>query len=195
MKELLLATQNSGKLKEIQEILSGTQYKVVTPKEVGLGAEFDIEETGSTFKENSELKALAFAQAAHLLTIADDSGLAVSALGGDPGVRSKRFFAGSDEDRNNRILELIAEQKDRRAVFVTDLCLYDPDTKKILHFEGKVEGQIADKSAGDAGFGYDPIFIPNGYSQTFAELGQDVKNTLSHRARALHKAKEYLLTQ
>ncbi len=194
MKELLLATQNQGKLKEIQAIFSGTGYNILTPHDVGIGPEFDVEETGKTFAENSEIKAVAFAQAAMMLTLADDSGLSVKALDGFPGVKSKRFIEGTDQDRNAKILELMENQEDREAEFVTDLCLYDPVEQKTVHFEGRVKGTLTRAPQGDhnVGFGYDPIFIPEGYDKTFAELGQETKNELSHRAKALAKAKEYL---
>jgi len=192
MKELLLATQNSGKLKELQTILQGTQFHVVTPTDVGISPDFDVEESGTTYAENSELKAVAFAQKSGLLTLADDSGISVEALHGAPGVKSKRFFPGSGEARKNRILELLKDEKNRKAAYFTDLCLCDPETGKVVHFEGRLDGQIASESRGTNGFDYDPIFIPDGYDKTFGELSPDVKNSISHRKRGLIKAKEYL---
>lgn len=188
---LLLATQNAHKIAEIQAILQEVSVEVVTPRDVGLSADFDVAETGQTFAENAELKARAFAAATHLPTLADDSGLEVTALHGRPGVYSKRYVPGTDADRNQKILSEVADATDRTAAFVTVLCLYNPQTDQATFFEGRVTGQLSLEPRGTAGFGYDPIFIPSGYQQTFGELGQELKNQLSHRARALAKVKAY----
>ncbi len=190
--KLLLATNNPGKLREVQEILAGLPFEVVTPAEVGVPPDFDPPENGATFEENAQSKAQAYAEKTGLLSLADDSGLCVTALDGKPGVHSKRFIEGSDHDRNLKILELLKEKTDRSAYFISVICLYDPHTKETQCFEGRVEGTLAAEEHGTQGFGYDPIFIPTGYDKTFGELGNEVKNTLSHRARALQKAKEYL---
>lgn len=153
---------------------------------------FDVEETGATFAENATLKAQAFGNKTQILTISDDSGLEVIALNGQPGVYSKRFAPGSDQDRNQKILELLESRADRSAQYKAVICLYDPATQSQQFFEGLVKGKIAWQARGTTGFGYDPIFIPDGYEQTFAELGSQIKNRLSHRAQALQAVQKYL---
>ncbi len=195
MPELLIASQNVGKVKEIRAVLADTAYTVLTPEDVGLDATFDVEETGETYQENSELKAIAFGRVALILTLADDSGLSVNALDGRPGVYSKRYAPGTDSDRNQKLLTEMSGLEDRSAAFITVLCLYDPETNTSNYFEGKISGEIALAEQGDEGFGYDPIFIPVGFTQTFAELGLETKNQLSHRAQALEKLKQFLIAK
>lgn len=190
--KLLLATNNQGKLSEMRAILSSLQVEVLSPEDVGVSKDFDVEETGTTFAENAELKARTFAQETGLLAVADDSGLSVVALNGEPGVYSKRFVSGSDSDRNQEILRRLGNEKNRAAFFTSILCLYDPIQKKALCFEGKVHGDIGFMEAGNKGFGYDPIFVPKGYTKTLAELGSEVKNTISHRAKSIQKLKKHL---
>lgn len=193
--EVLCATQNPGKLKELRELLAPLAITILTPSDVHL-ADLDVEETGETFAENAELKAKAFAEASGKVSLADDSGLEVKALDNQPGVHSKRV-GGSDAERIAWVLSRLATKNDRRARFVSVICIHDPKRNQTECFEGTVDGVVAPAPAGDPdqGFGYDPIFIPDGYDQTFAELGQEIKNTLSHRARALVKAQEYLQQQ
>lgn len=193
MPDLLIATQNKHKQAEIQAILVNTMYNVISPNDVSIPDSFDVKETGHTYAENAELKAIAFGRAAKVLTVADDSGFSVEALSGKPGVFSKRYIPGTDEDRNNKILQEMRGKKNVAAAFITVLCLYDPETNITLYFEGRVKGSVSSQIKGTAGFGYDPIFIPEGYTQTFAELGQELKNRFSHRAQALAKLKEHLL--
>lgn len=190
--ELVLATNNANKLAEIQAQLSLTSIKVLSAHDAGVPDDFDVEETGTTFAENAELKARAFSKLTGLPSIADDSGLMVSALGGEPGVHSKRWVPGTDHDRNQYLLQKVQDKSDRSAQFITVLALFFPDTEKILFFEGTVSGSIATEELGSEGFGYDPIFIPEGYDKTFAQLGIETKNTLSHRARAVQKLKTFL---
>ena len=190
MTEILLATQNKGKVKEIQEMIKGLPYTVMIPD-----SEFDIEETGTTFAENARLKAKAFCQRfGNNLTLADDSGLVVDALDGRPGVYSKRY-GNTDAHRNMKLLNELnfVPAEKRTARFVCVIALYGPGVDAV--FEGKVEGKIADSIRGNQGFGYDPIFIPNGYDNTFGELGSEVKNTLSHRANALKLVLDFLAKQ
>ncbi len=190
--QLLFATLNQGKWREAQAILVLSGLELVSPARFPELAGFDVEETGTTFEENAQLKARAFGDKAQILTVSDDSGLEIAALDGQPGVYSKRFAPGSDEDRNKKILDLLAGEDNRIAQFRTVLCLYDPVTMAEHLFEGLVKGKIAWEARGEAGFGYDPVFIPDGYEQTFAELGQETKNELSHRARALRGLKVFL---
>lgn len=192
MQQLLVATNNPHKLKELELELRQLELRISTPSEAGVSPDFDVEETGATFAENAELKARAFAAQTRLPSLADDSGLVVDALGGEPGVHSKRRIEGSDHDRNIHLLKKLDGQADRSAKFVTVLALYLPDSDQLHFFEGSVSGKIGDGERGSEGFGYDPLFIPDGYTQSFGELALDVKSTLSHRHRALEKLRQYL---
>ncbi len=188
---LLFASQNPGKLKEFQMIFGGT-VDVKTPVDVNL-PDFDVEETGSSFKENALLKAKAFGDKSGMVTVADDSGLAVKVLDGFPGIMSKRF-AGLEKkaDRFQMVIDMV-EGKDRSAEFVTALCIYYPETGKHHCVEGKIKGSVADSERGSDGFEYDRIFIPDGYGdKTVAELGIEVKNQISARKRALEELRVYL---
>lgn len=187
--KIVVATHNAGKLKEIQEILQLPDLELVTLDQVGL-ADLEIPETGQTFAENAELKAVAVAEKTGLPTIADDSGLSIDCLNGQPGVYSARFAPGSDGDRCQKVLSLLDNEKNRTAKFVCTVCFVNADKKEF--FTGEVVGTIGFSLRGEQGFGYDPIFIPNGYQQTFGELGKDIKNTLSHRAEALLQLKRFL---
>ncbi|HYD35439.1 MAG TPA: RdgB/HAM1 family non-canonical purine NTP pyrophosphatase [Vitreimonas sp.] len=190
--QLVLATQNAHKLAEVQAILNLPDVTLLSAAEVPGLAEFDVEETGQTFHANALLKAQAFAEKSGLVALADDSGLAVTALNGQPGVWSKRFVPGSDHDRNQEILRLLGNKTDRSAKFVSVLCLYDPVQTHAEYFVGEVNGHIGNSEKGTQGFGYDPLFIPEGYEQSFGELGAETKNKLSHRARAIEKLKVWL---
>ncbi len=192
--ELLVATNNAGKVRELSQLLSDA------PLRLRLLSEFDgvteAEETGTTFTENAVLKALHYSSHAGLLTLSDDSGLAVDALGGAPGVYSARY-AGSDATYAERMSKLLAEidaagGANRRARFVCVIAVADPSDKTVETFEGVCEGRIAHAARGAGGFGYDPLFIPEGYDKTFGELPEEVKHSLSHRARALAQAVRHL---
>ena len=171
------------------------------PLEIRSLADFDniadVEETGSTFRENAELKAREFARQTGVLCLADDSGLEVAALGGAPGVHSARFggTATGYSEKMELLLARIAEtgDDDRRARFVCTMSLADAEGTILHTVEGECPGRIAEHPSGTAGFGYDPIFIPDGFAQTFAELGDDVKQRISHRARAAELVSRYLL--
>jgi len=193
--KLLFGTRNPGKLKEAQALLKGLDLELLSPDDFSQLDGFDVDETGATLEENALLKATTFAKKTGVISCSDDSGLEVVALDGRPGVHSKRFISGSDEDRNNGLLQLLELKNDRTAQFRTVLCLFDPKSEFQQLFEGKVTGTIADQPRGSQGFGYDPVFIPDGYEQTFAELGIEEKNKLSHRAKAFAALKEYLSSQ
>jgi XTP/dITP diphosphohydrolase len=191
----LLATRNAHKTEEIQRIL-GPQFKA---NDLAAHPEIPhIAETGRTFQENAILKVLAVSRKLPGLVIADDSGLEVDALGGAPGIHSARY-AGANATDKKKIDKLLAElarvgagNDARRARFRCALALACKG--EVLHvFGGIVEGKIADRSRGSHGFGYDPIFIPQGFEQTFGELGPEEKNHLSHRARALEKLRAFLI--
>jgi len=194
MQKLLIASTNQGKISEIKKIFSGLKFDITIPAEAGIDPDFDVDETGTTFEQNAILKAQAFAKISNLTTLADDSGLVVDALDGRPGVYSHRYGA-TDEARNQKLLtELKAIAKAKRtARFISVIAIFDPFTNKTLTAEGMVEGTISESPKGSDGFGYDPVFIPaEGDGCTFAELGTEFKNTISHRARALQKIKSLL---
>ena len=183
--KLVIASHNSGKVREIGELLAPWQVEVISAATLGLA---EPEETGSTFVENAELKARAAAQAAQLPALADDSGLVVDGLNGDPGIYSARW-AGPTKDFNlamTKILDGLQGKTDRSARFICALSLAWPDGR-IQTFQGKVEGTIAAAPAGSQGFGYDPIFIPLGSNVTFGQFEPEAKHAISHRADAFNQ--------
>lgn len=192
--ELLIATSNAGKIRELSGLL------VNLPLRLRQLSEFpqieEVEETGKTFAENALLKARLYGRQTNLWTLADDSGLEVDALDGAPGVLSARYAGrhATDEERNSRLLAELALTNDeqRTARFVCAIALYDPASRATEIFNGTCEGRIAKHPRGRQGFGYDPLFIPSGYTHTFGELSEDVKQQISHRARALAAFRVYL---
>ncbi len=194
MKKLLLATNNKGKLREYRRLLQGIPYDIVTPADWGITAE--VVETGATFEENAILKATTFASASSLLTLADDSGLEVDALGGAPGALSHRF-AGENATDADRIAFLLAKLKDapeknRAAQFRCVIAIAEPAGRVEICY-GTCKGLIIAKPRGTNGFGYDPVFYLPELGKTMAELTLREKNLISHRARAAAKAKELLI--
>jgi XTP/dITP diphosphohydrolase len=191
---LLLATRNVGKLKELRESLSDLSFELCDLD--SLRGVLEIQETGATFIENASLKAAGYATQAGLLTLADDSGLAVDALGGAPGVFSARYGGQglSDTERTNQLLEELSRLREpgRGARFVSALVIASRKGKILDVSVGTCEGHIAFAPRGSEGFGYDPVFVPLGYEQTFGELKPEIKNRISHRARALAHAREFL---
>jgi XTP/dITP diphosphohydrolase len=192
--QLLIATRNAGKVREFAELLSGL------PLQLRHLAEFpdipEAEETGATFAENAALKARFYSRLTGLPALADDSGLEVDALDGAPGVYSARYAGtgATDAERNTKLLdELNRSGKDsRRARFVCVVAHASAATGALKLFEGICEGRIAASPRGTSGFGYDPLFIPDGYAETFGELPAEIKNRISHRARALDAASRFL---
>jgi XTP/dITP diphosphohydrolase len=184
MKTIVFATNNAHKLKEIRAIVSN-EIKVVSLSEIG--CHDDIPETADTLEGNALLKAKYVHERFGFDCFADDTGLEVEALNGAPGVYSARY-AGEAQDANaniEKLLRALEGKSNRKACFRTVIALiFDGQTE---FFEGFVNGQITDKRVGENGFGYDPIFTPNGYSETFAELDADTKNKISHRALAVKK--------
>lgn len=185
--ELLIATGNAGKIRELNGLLADLPLRLRRLSEFSQISE--VEETGKTFTENALLKARLYSRQTNLWTLADDSGLEVDALGGAPGVLSARYAGpnATDEERNARLLSELARTNDehRTARFICALALYDPTTGETETFNGSCEGRIARHPRGQHGFGYDPLFIPSGYEHTFGELSETVKQQISHRARAL----------
>ena len=191
---MIAASSNAHKIKEIQSIMSKFGIKVVSRKEAGV-PEFEIEEDGETFEENSLKKAEAIMKATGKLTVADDSGLMVDYLGGAPGVYSARFAGEEcdDEKNNEKLLKHLEglPAEDRKAKFVSVITLMFPDGNTIVA-RGECPGRIIETPTGENGFGYDPLFVPDGLSKTFAQLSDKEKNSISHRARALEKLEEIL---
>jgi XTP/dITP diphosphohydrolase len=191
---LLVATNNAGKLREFRQLLPGVQ--LVVPAELGLNLK--IEETGTTFAANAQIKAEACAAATGLVAMADDSGLEVDALNGAPGVHSARYGGSALDDRGRwqlllQVLSSFPDPAQRRARFRCVIVVAAPDGRTI-HAEGACEGTIALTPAGDRGFGYDPVFYLPEQGQTMAEVDSALKNQLSHRARALAGLQPRLLT-
>lgn len=179
---LVLATANKDKAVEIEDVLGGLGFELVPrPADVG-----EVEETGSTLEENARLKAVALVDATGAAAVADDTGLEVAALGGEPGVYSSRY-AGEDAtyaDNVNKLLEAMAGQVDRRARFVTVALVRFPDGSEVAA-EGVMDGVISAEAKGENGFGYDPVFIPDGGDgRTYAEMSTQEKDAISHRGRA-----------
>jgi XTP/dITP diphosphohydrolase len=192
--ELLVATNNAGKVRELSQLLADLPLRLRLLSELGDIPE--AEETGTTFAENATLKALHYSALGRMLTLSDDSGLAVDALGGAPGVYSARYAGprATYAERMRKLLDEIdaAGDEERRARFVCVIAVADPATGDLQTFEGTCEGRIARAPRGGGGFGYDPVFIPEGYDQTFGELPDEIKRSVSHRARALARAARHL---
>lgn len=191
MKKLVFATNNAHKLDEIRAIL-GDKVEILSLNDINCHA--DIPETADTLQGNAALKAQYIYENYGLDCFADDTGLEVEALNGAPGIYSARYADGEGHDSEANMKKLLSEMQDkenRKARFRTVICLIE-DGKEHF-FEGIVNGSIIRERKGGAGFGYDPIFMPDGYSETFAEMGNDEKNKISHRARAVQKLCEYLL--
>ena len=207
--KIVFATNNEHKLSEIRAIL-GDAFEVVSLADIGCHE--DIPETGQTLEENALMKAEYIYDKYHLSCFADDTGLEVEALNGAPGVYSARYASMASDTSNTshdseanmaRLLRELANNNNRKARFRTvialiekkDVCPCGCTSIKVVHkFEGIVNGEITREKSGAEGFGYDPIFRPDGYDKTFAELGADIKNQISHRARATQKLAEYLKT-
>ncbi len=185
--KLVTASHNEGKVRELAELFAPFRIEMVSAGSLGLP---EPEETGDSFVANAKLKALAAAHGAGLLALADDSGLEVAALDGAPGIHSARW-GGPDKDFGlamRRVHEALAERgaTDPRANFTCALALADPGGA-VRVFEGKVHGTLIWPPRGTRGFGYDPIFVPEGYKETFGEMDPDLKNRLSHRMRAFEQ--------
>lgn len=184
--KIVFATGNPHKLQEINEISKGSGVEFILPP-----AGFDPIENGTTFEENSFIKAKEAARLSYCISLADDSGLCVEALNGEPGIFSARYDS-TPQKRIDKLLNNLAPFGNRSAKFVCAMTLVD-EFGQILDKEiGECYGQIAKTQSGHNGFGYDPIFIPNGYEITVAEMSEELKNTISHRSIALNKILEYI---
>ena len=198
--KIVFATNNQHKLQEIREIL-GDQFEILSLADIGCHE--DIPETRNTLEANAHQKAEYVFDHYHIDCFADDTGLEVDALGGAPGVHSARYAEGTDHNSEANMAKLLRELGDndnRKARFRTVISLIqmeggNPVCSREYQFEGVVEGRIDREKHGSEGFGYDPVFIPEGYDKSFAELGEEIKNQISHRARAVKKLAEWLKTE
>ncbi len=193
MNTLLIATENQGKMRELQALLSDLPLTLVTPSQVGLSLQ--VQETGQTYAENAALKAVAYAQAANLPALADDSGLEVVALDGAPGLHSARYSpkpGATDADRRAYLLQnLQGKPRPWQARFHATIAVVVPGGG-VKFAEGYCPGEIIPQERGTGGFGYDPIFLLDDLGRTMAELDMDEKNRLSHRAQAVMQARQIL---
>lgn len=193
MRKLLIATRNRGKLAIFKRELKNFPFTIVGLDDVKtIPHDFEPEEKGTSFKENAVIKAKAYGKISGLLTLADDSGLEVEALGGRPGIYSSRYRLGTDEDRYRKLLkemENIPNNK-RAARFVCVIALYNPQTGSLFTYEGECQGKISRAPKGDHGFGYDPIFFIPQLGKTTAQLKPEEKTRISHRGQALRKLKK-----
>ncbi len=187
--KFVIATGNPGKVKDFNVILSLMGHEAVSLKDMGVSC--DVEETGTTFKENSYIKAKAIYDIVKLPTIADDSGLCVEALGGAPGVYSARYGGEGLDDHGRclKLLEAMENEENRKAYFKSAICcILDDDT--VIEVEGECEGVLLRKIIGENGFGYDPMFYVEKFQKTFGEISKEEKNEISHRRKAMDKLKE-----
>lgn len=195
MPQLLLATNNPGKVAEFRGLLQDCGWAIVTPRDLGI--DIEVDETGETYHANAELKARAGAKSSGLVTLADDSGIEIQAMDGEPGVRSARFLgpAVTFPERFAEIQRRLAglPLEERAARFVAVIAVADPRTGVVHFAEGEVRGLIASEARGDQGFGYDPIFWVPQHSATMAELPEHAKSIISHRARAAAGGRQLLL--
>lgn len=193
MPKLLLATSNPGKIKEYRSLLDGLGYKITTLAEEGIAK--IVTESGNNYKQNARLKAVTYAKLSQLTTLADDSGLEVDALNGEPGVRSARFAgeAATDAEKVSLILAKLngVPWERRTACFKCVIAIANPGGRAELCY-GECQGMIAFEAKGENGFGYDPIFFLPEIGKTMAELPLEMKNQISHRARASQKARQVL---
>lgn len=192
-RKLVLSTNNKNKVEEIKNILKGLGIEVLSKQDMGLS--FEVEEDGHSLEENSLKKARALSDQVEYMVMADDSGLFVDALDGAPGVHSSRFAEekGNDGKNNIKLLEMLKDipKENRGASFFAVITLITEE-KEVFTIKGECRGHINFEPKGSKGFGYDPLFIPLGYDETFAELGNDIKNKISHRAKALEKTQDLL---
>lgn len=189
--KIILASGNINKFYEIKEIVKPIGIELL------YGGDYDskpeVEESGESYFENALIKAKAWSEHTNLPAMADDSGIEVNALASAPGINSARIVPGSDSDRVDWLLNSLKDKDDRSARFVCSIVVFFPKGEKIVTCEEYCYGKISLSPHGDEGFGYDPIFIPNGYDKTFAELGDKVKRTISHRTLAIKGIAEKLI--
>ena len=189
MREIVLSTDNINKLREIREILEDLDIKIYGKSDIE-GLDFEVIEDGDTLYDNAIKKASAMAERVDFAVLADDTGLFVKALNGEPGVHSARYASEHDDKKNReKLLNNLKDKEDRSAYFKTEIILID-ENKNIIPIEGVCPGKISLEERGDNGFGYDSIFIPDGFDKTFAEMSHEEKNQISHRSRALKNLRD-----
>jgi XTP/dITP diphosphohydrolase len=195
MRELLIATMNTGKVKEMRVLLEGLPFTVIGLDEVDITT--DVEEPAQTFEGNAIIKAISYGNLSHTLTLSEDSGLEIDALHGEPGVYTKRYTAGTDDNGHVKIFDAMKDvaDADRGAQFHSVIALYDPIHNKIRTCEGIARGVITREARGTNGFGQDPIFLYEGSTKTGGEMSTEEKNAISHRSKAIVKAREILLSE
>ena len=192
--KILIGTNNAHKAQEIQDMLP--EHEILRPKDIGL--ELDVDENGTSFEENAMIKAKAFAEASGMVTLADDSGLEVDCLNGEPGIYSARYCpkpGADDADRRQYLLENIRKSGAERpwtARFRCEIAIVFPAENKVLTASGACEGEIIPEERGSNGFGYDPVFFKPELGKTLAELTEEQKNAISHRGNAIKRAKAFL---
>ena len=191
MRKIVLSTDNKNKLREIREILEDLDVKIYGKSDID-GMDFEVIEDGDTLYDNALKKATAMAERVDYAVLADDTGLFVNALNGEPGVHSARYASEHDDKKNReKLLNNLKDKDDRSAYFKTQIILIDEE-KNIIPIEGVCPGKISLEEKGENGFGYDSIFIPDGYNKTFAEMSHEEKNEISHRSRALKNLRDKL---
>lgn len=198
MIKLIFATSNPDKLSESRRIMTGLvgdMVQILDSNQAKIKIDHDVAETGQTFAQNSYIKAQAWLNQSPWPVVAEDAGLCIEALAGKPGVKSNRWLAGSAQDRNREILKLMTNQTNRRAYFTSVFCLLYPDqSDRPVYFTGLTYGSIVSQPAetGHNGFGYDPIFVPDGSYKTYAQMIGGQKDQFSHRAKALKQVVQFL---
>ena len=191
MRKLVLSTSNKNKVNEIREILKELPVEILSKEDAGLG-HLEVIEDGDTLELNSLKKARAIKELTPYMVMADDSGLFVDALGGDPGVYSSRYGGEDGNDKlNNETLLKNLKNNDRTAAFRSVIALIDENGNEYV-MEGVCRGTLLEEEKGSSGFGYDPLFVPEGYNKSFAEMPYEIKNSISHRRRAIDGLKEIL---
>lgn len=191
MRKIVLSTDNKNKLREIREILEDLDVKIYGKSDID-GMDFEVIEDGDTLYDNALKKAAAMAERVDYAVLADDTGLFVNALSGEPGVHSARYASEHDDKKNReKLLNNLKDKDDRSAYFKTEIILIDEE-KNIIPIEGVCHGKISLEEKGENGFGYDSIFIPEGFDKTFAEMSHEEKNEISHRSRALKNLRDKL---
>lgn len=197
MRELLIATHNRGKLVEIEKLLAGVPVKLLTVDDVGFEPDFRVDEVGETFEGNALIKAFICGKKSGKLSLGEDSGLEIDALGGKPGVFTKRYAEGTPDNGHAKIFAELANVPDekRGAQFRSVIALYDPVTDKVRICESVARGKITREAHGTNGFGQDPIFLYDESGKTGGEMTTEEKNAVSHRAKSLAKARELLVAE
>lgn len=191
MRKIVLSTDNKNKLREIREILEDLDVKIYGKSDID-GMDFEVIEDGDTLYDNALKKASAMAERVDYAVMADDTGLFVTTLNGEPGVHSARYASEHDDKKNReKLLNNLKDKDDRSAYFKTQIILIDEE-KNIIPIEGVCPGKISLEEKGENGFGYDSIFIPDGFDKTFAEMSHEEKNEISHRSRALKNLRDKL---